>query len=377
MDADFKFIDTMEGLKKLVETFNGVGVIAADLEADSMYHFREKVCLIQLAVPGVKALVDPLKLKDLDPLKPYFASEKIIKIFHGADYDMRSLHRDFGIEVNGLFDTELACRFLGLPQTGLETVLSNFLQVDLDKKYQKKDWSRRPLPGEMIEYAVQDVLHLISLHKIVRKELQKKGRIEWVDEECAILSRVRAPEPNGDPLFLKFKGAGKLDRRDLAILEAVLTCRKEIAQRKDRPLFKVISNSSLMTMAVRKPRTMEALAASRALSPKQLSMYGNELVAAVKHAMRIPAKKLPFYPRKKTERISTRVAQRIKALKAWREQVAQELQIDPGLVCNKSLLTAVSTRFPSEVAELAEIEGMRDWQRTNFGSEMIRVLHAG
>lgn len=377
MQADFEFIDTKAGLKNLGKTFKGIDILAVDLEADSMYHFREKVCLIQLAAHGVKALVDPLEIEDLSALKPVFASGKVAKVFHGADYDIRSLYRDFGIEVNGLFDTELACRFLGMPQTDLETVLSAFLQVNLDKKFQKKDWSQRPLPPEMIEYALEDVIHLIPLHKIVRRALRKKKRLDWVDEECAILSRVRPPEPNGDPLFTKFKGAGKLDGRTLAVLETVLVFRQKTAERKDRPLFKIISNKALMTIAVAKPQSVEALVACKALSPLQVNMYGKSLVAAVNRALRIPKHKLPIYPRKRAERVGIRVARRIKALKAWRDRVAQKLELDVGLVCNKALMTAVASHFPSTVAELAEIDGMRDWQRMVFGNEMIHVLQMG
>ena len=116
-----------------------------------------------MAANGSNFVIDPLAIPDLSPLKPLFSDVNIQKIFHGADYDVRSLHRDFGIEINNLFDTELASRFLGVTGTGLDAVVKQHLDICLDKKYQKKDWSKRPLPAEMIEYAASDVMYLLPI----------------------------------------------------------------------------------------------------------------------------------------------------------------------------------------------------------------------
>ena len=187
--------------------------IAFDLEADSMYHFQEKVCLIQIATDTVTLVIDPLKLDDLSPLKPVMANPRIRKVLHGADYDIRSLYRDFNIAVRNLFDTELASRFLGIRESGLDAVLQARFGVHLDKKYQRKDWSKRPLPQAMMDYAAGDVHHLLPLAALLENELLAKGRLSWVREECDVLRQVRSPEQNNAPLFLHFKGAGRLRRR--------------------------------------------------------------------------------------------------------------------------------------------------------------------
>ena len=119
-------------------------IIGVDLEADSLYHFKEKVCLLQIAAGSLNIVIDPLQIKDLTTLKPLFKNPNIQKVFHGADYDIRSLFRDFKITVNNLFDTQLACRFLGMNETSLEAVIRRWFQVNLNKKYQRKDWSKRP-----------------------------------------------------------------------------------------------------------------------------------------------------------------------------------------------------------------------------------------
>ncbi|MEJ2168536.1 MAG: ribonuclease D, partial [Desulfobacterales bacterium] len=228
-----KIIDTFDGLENLVEAIDNENTIGVDLEADSMYHFKEKVCLIQIAACSINAVIDPLMVQDLSPLKPLFKKPQIQKIFHGADYDIRSLYRDFHITINNLFDTELASRFLGYSETSLEAVLKNKFDVTLNKKYQRKDWSKRPLSQDMIAYAAKDARYLLPLAESLSTELDNKNRLEWVREECEILSRVRPNTDNTEPLYMHFKGAGRLDSRSLAVLESLLQYRRKIAQKKD------------------------------------------------------------------------------------------------------------------------------------------------
>src|SRR3989339_1673508 len=197
------FVESHRELKESVKTIESETRVGFDLEADSMYHFSEKVCLLQVASKNTAFAIDTVKLRDLSVLKPLFIRKEVMKIFHGADYDVRSLFRDFGIEIKNLFDTELASRFLGIKETGLEAVLRNRFDLKLEKKYQKKDWSQRPLSSDMLNYALNDVRYLVPLSEILKKELDDAGRLSWVEEECEILCRVRPSEDNGDPLFLK------------------------------------------------------------------------------------------------------------------------------------------------------------------------------
>jgi ribonuclease D len=152
----YDLITTGTQLEHLLSALQDQCFIGVDMEADSMYHFKEKVCLIQMAAENLNVIIDPLQIPDLSALRPLFNNCKIQKVFHGADYDIRSLYRDFKIDVNGLFDTQLACRFLGMAETSLEAVIKRWFHVNLKKKYRRKDWSKRPLPDEMIAYAAED-----------------------------------------------------------------------------------------------------------------------------------------------------------------------------------------------------------------------------
>ena len=356
---------------KNIETEKRVGF---DLEADSMYHFSEKVCLLQVASNNTAFAIDTLKLNDLSLLKPLFLRKDTVKIFHGADYDVRSLFRDFGIEIRNLFDTELASRFLGIKETGLEAVLRDRFNIKLEKKYQKKDWSERPLSPDMLNYALNDVRHLILLSEIIEKELGDTGRLSWVEEECEILCRVRPAPDNGEPLFLKFKGAGKLNPETLAVLEALLLFRREAAQKKDRPLFKIMGNNSILKLAETKPDSLKRIINTGALSQKQFEIYGKDVVSVINKALKRPENMLPVYPRKKAFAVSESASRRIEALKAWREKKAVKLNIDPGILLNKSLINTIGVKNPAAKEEFETISDMKNWQKREFGDEIIRSM---
>ena len=373
-DISYKMINSPSKLEDFVRTIENEKAVGVDLEADSMYHFKEKVCLVQMAAANINVVIDPLIVKDLSPLKPIFARRDICKIFHGADYDIRSLYRDFRITIHNLFDTELASRFLGVPETGLEAVLKKKFAVTLNKKFQRKDWSKRPLPPDMIAYAAEDARYLLPLARSLKAELVKKDRLGWVYEECEYLSRVRPITANDQPLYMNFKGAGKLDTRSLAVLEALLGFRHEVARKKDKPLFRIFGNRSLVELAAKKPLDLKQLENTGALSARQISMYGRQMLAAIQGAMNLPTEALPVYPRKKGPKVPLAVAGRVKSLRNWRDKQVQKLAIDPALICTKALMSSIALQRPLKIAELAGIKEMKNWQRKEFGRDIVRVL---
>lgn len=364
-------ITTPAGLEELAGRLRQEPLIACDLEADSLHHYREKVCLIQFSTPEFSALVDPLAVPDLAPLAPVMADPQIRKIFHGADYDIRSLHRDFGIEVNNLFDTMIACQFLGEKEIGLAACLKKRFGVELDKQYQKADWSRRPLIPEMLAYAVEDTSLLIRFYGEAAGELRGKGRLAWVEEECGVLQGVRVATRGDEPLFLRFKGASKMEPRALAVLEELLRFRDEQACRMDRPPFKVIGNEALTELATARPRLPGDLAGIPGLSDKLVQRMGDGLLKAVARGCALPAGQLPRYPFTPRPPKDPRKEEQLKLLKGWREGKARELGMEPGILANNALLEALAG-LPDGADPCDVIP--RRWQRELFGAEVGRML---
>ena len=367
----YQWIETFPRLEEAARVLEQAKIIGVDLEADSMYHYFEKVCLLQVATESATYVLDPLALRDLSALQPVFSNPRIRKVFHGADYDIRSLYRDFRLEIENLFDTQLACKFLGLQETGLEALLRSRFQVALNKKFQRADWSRRPLSTEMVKYAAMDSRYLIPLARMLEKELEEKSRLSWVEEECLSMAKVRFMPPSQGPLYLKVKGASRLDPRSLAVLETLLEFREAKAQRSDLPPFKVLGNEPLLELALKKPLDLKELETGKALSRKQIDRYGTYLVREIQRAMAIPDKDLPVHRREAKPVFSSPVRNRVKTLKEWRDRQAENLGLEPGILINNSLINALALQNPCSIKKMEEISGLKKWLRDHFGLEIL------
>ncbi|MDY0362154.1 MAG: HRDC domain-containing protein [Desulforegulaceae bacterium] len=346
--------------------------VGVDLEGDGMYHFREKICLIQLSDGVSDWIIDPLKAKKIEILAPFFFDPKILKIFHGADYDIKSLYRDYGIVVNNLFDTEIAARFAGLRLSGLDHLMMDFLGVKTEKKYQKKDWSIRPLPNDMLDYAAMDSRYLIEICEILREKLKSLKRLDWVYEESSNISESRFVKKMEVPYFTSFKGAGKLDRRSLAVLEGLLKFRYSVARKKDKPLYKIIPNKTIIKIAEKKAEKESEL--KNIMSPGHYRRFGSRISGIVQNAMVIPNSGLPCYPKKKKPKnLSHFSCLRSKNLRQWRMEKSNELDLDPGIILNNSLVCEIAEKNPLYWSELFETQ-LKRWQIREFGKEIIDVL---
>lgn len=367
-------IADQETFNRLVARLAVEPILAVDLEADSLHHYTEKVCLIQVSTPSETVLIDPLSPIDLAQLAPVLANPAIRKIFHGADYDMRSLFRDFGIQVCNLFDTMIAGQFLGEQEVGLAALLKKRFGVELDKRFQKADWSKRPLSPEMIEYARKDTSLLIELYRQLVDELQAKGRLAWVEEESELVAGVRAASREGEALHLRFKGAPKMKPRALAVLEELLRFRDERAKLGDVPPFKILGTELVRELAEKQPRTPADLTAIQSLSAKLVERYGRGILKAVAAGLAVPADRLPHFAPVQRVVKSRRQEVRLKNLKEWREAKAIELGISVGIVANNTLLEALAD-FPEENTKETELfAALKKWQRAAFGAELQELL---
>lgn len=371
-----EIITNVARLAEVADILSQQSEIAVDLEMDSLHHYQEKVCLIQVSSRLENWLIDPLACRDLSPLAGPFGDPSILVVMHGADYDIRSLHRDFGIEVTNLFDTMIAARFLGIPEFGLAALLKARFGIELDKKYQKADWSKRPLSREMSAYAMADTSDLLPLYDQFSHELLQKGRLKWLEEECRLVCQARVAEKEG-PLFLYCKGAGKLKARSLAVLEELLQLRDRQSRLLDRPPFKVLSVETLQEIAEIRPRSLGELATIKGMTAGQLARHGEALLAAVAHGMEIPEQKLPVYPRSRKNDVVEGAKERLRQLKGWRDQKSAELGLEPGVLAPNWMLESVADIAGATRATLDEIAGLRNWQKQLFGEELIEIVAEG
>jgi ribonuclease D len=347
--------------------------LAVDLEADSMHNYRERVCLIQVSTLQRTVLIDPLAVSDLSPLRALLADASIRKIFHAADYDLRCLKRDFDLEVHGLFDTMVSAQLLGEERIGLADLLRKYFAVELDKKFQRADWSQRPLGAGMIRYAAEDTRHLHRLSELFAGRLTALGRMAWAVEEFTLLEEVRFADPEG-PLWLRFKGAAALTSRELGILDELLQWREREGARLNRPVYKILGNQQLQELARRKPQDKNSLGEVEGLSARLAERYGKALLAAVSAGMEIPEVELPVFPRPQRRAKDPDSEERVKVLKRWRQESAAAYGIEPGVLINNTLLEALARINPRTKADLDTVVGLKNWQKKELGDELLGVL---
>jgi len=304
-------------------------------------------------------LIDPLAITspDLAPLAAVLADPAVIIVMHGADYDLRVLNRDLGASVRGVRDTQAAAQLLGEEQTGLAALLEKYLGVTLDKRFQRADWSQRPLPMELLGYAANDTAHLGVLVGKLERLLRSAGRLDWWIEECTALERIRweAPEPD-DLAFDRVKGASRLHREARDRLAALFRWREEIAAERDVAPFRVVRNEVLLAVAEAGASTPKELAELPGVGQGIVRRWGRGILDALRDVPQAPAR--PVKPRFELDRARE---ERIRRLRQVRDEAANELALSAGLLAPRTLLEAIVDEPPAGEQELARLL-QRKWR---------------
>jgi len=375
--ADYELIETRADLDALVHDLLGEKVIAIDTEADSFYHYFDKTCLVQIGTRKQIYLIDPLALggpAELSPLAPVFASPEIRKIFHAAEYDIFVLKRDCSFVFANLFDTMISAQLLGYPSVGLSRIAARHFDVNLPKDEQRSDWSRRPLTQQQLSYAAADVLYLLPLAERLWRELKEAKRHRWAEEEFEALCRRRWPDREFDELgYLRIKGARKLDPKALSVLRALYLVRDRRAREMDRPPFKVLGNRTLIEIAERRPKKMSELAEIKGITELLLRRLGRDVLNSVRDGRADEHGPLPKLPPSGRRRMDRHADRRLLALKRWRAERAQQLALDPGVLCPNSSLEAIAWRAPNTASDLEGLPELKGWFLREFGAEVVAV----
>jgi ribonuclease D len=366
-------VTTPEALRQMVARLQKAPAVAVDTEANSFYAYYERVCLIQLTFDQTDYIVDPLALTNLDVLGPIFADPAIEKIFHAAEYDLIGLKRDYQFEFGGLFDTMIASRIVGRSEIGLAAVLEEQFGVHLNKRWQRADWGRRPLPPEQLAYARLDTHYLLPLRDVLLTELRALGREEEAREEFARLAQTTPTPHEFDPKgFWRIKGARDLSPREVAVLRELYLYRDQQARHRNRPPFKIFSNAAMVRVSQNRPLDRAELARIKGMSDYVVRRYGNGILRAVTRGLRA---RPPQRPRSSNNhRPDEATLARLEALKAWRKARAKKRGVDPDVVLSNATLMALARRYPRTEDELVTVPGLGDWKRREYGTEIIQVL---
>lgn len=346
-------IDNDKRLAELLPRLRSSDWIALDTEADSLHAYPEKVCLVQISLEGADELIDPLRLRDLASVWAALRGRELI--LHGADYDLRLLHRSFGFVPDQVFDTMLAARLLGYTQFGLTHLVARHLGITLEKGPQTMNWARRPLTDRMLAYARNDTRYLKPLADVLKAGLKEKGRLDWQREMCQRLTAECAQLREQDPdTVWRVKGSDRLDRNALAVLRELWHWREREAVKANKPPYFVLSHEALVALAVAASKSQPL----EPLMPRFLpSQRRSHLLAAVATGLAVPAEKKPHLPRRTHYRASEAEQDRFDELKQRRDRRAAELEIDSTLIASRAMLLALARDKNASELELMS------WQR--------------
>ena len=357
------------GLKRLAQILSDQPVIAVDTESNSLFAYREQVCLIQFSIPEADYLVDPLALDDLSILGPIFAEPSIQKIFHAAEYDLLCLKRDFSFSFTNLFDTMVAARILGRKAVGLGALLEAEFGLQVDKRHQRANWGRRPLPDYLMDYARQDTHYLIALKDKLAPQLEETGLMPLAEEDFRRLCQVENNHDHGKTACWRVNGVHQLSPQQAAVLQELCKYRDEVARQKNRPLFKVISDHTLHAIASYSPNNMDELKGLPGMTQHQLNRHGKALLQAVERGLQAEPVHRPH-----NARPDERFLGRLDALKQWRKQKARQLGVESDIILPRDLLHRLALQNPQGEQTLAECLQDVPWRHKQYGEEILKVI---
>ena len=359
--VDAHWVDTNESLLTWCDRLAAEPRIAVDTEANSMFAYHERICLVQVSTPDADILIDPLAV-DLAPLRSVLEDPGIQKVMHGADYDVLIFRRTQSIGIENLFDTMLAARVLGWPKCGLASLLETHFEFKANKAFQRYDWGQRPLSDAALAYARFDTHYLLRLADVQGEALDEGPHREMFDRACARQTAVLPRERPFDPdRYWKFKGARDLDEAGRSVLKSVFVWREQKAEALNWPPFRVLPEMAMLGLAHGRPSSQAELNEVKGMPKPVARRDGPELLALVAAAIETPC---PPPERPKPDRAHS---DRVDAMKAWRKAEATRLGLDPEIIIDRAGLMSVVD---------GGVCALDDWERTRFGEAIEKVLAA-
>ncbi len=357
-------------LEQLVATLVREPAIGVDTESNSLFAYRERVCLIQFSTPTEDFILDPLAFDDLNSLAPLFADPRQQKIFHASEYDVICLKRDYNFQFSNMFDTMVAARTLGWPQLGLAAILETHYGLRMNKRFQRADWGLRPLTPELLDYARLDTRFLVRLRDILMAELAAKGRLLEAQEEFARLERVAGAGNGVNPnAFWRINGARDLPPAQAGVLRELHEYRERQAERADRPPFKVMSDQTLLAIAHSGPNSLGDLERLPGMTAQQIRRHGANLLKAVRRGLGGPPARPPHF-----EREPDSVRERYELLHQWRKRKAQARGVESDVIISRDALWELARGAPRTPEALALIENLGPVRREAYGPEILEVI---
>ncbi len=340
-------------------------VVGVDVErADADRYFRH-AALVQVGGPGACILLDGMALDDMAALQEHLSTR--LTVLHAASNDVVPLASK-GVEPPQLVDTAIAAAVLGLPM-GLGALLGEVLGLALgdDKEsFQRADWSKRPIPPAMQEYAAGDVIHLPALWHVLADRLDSTGRMPWFEQEL-VANLENAVTDTRD--WRRVRGVGRLAPRQQTVARSLWEAREALARSEDIAPNLLLHDEVILALAVEPPRTAAQLARRARRRRRMEPEHAERFLEVVIEAEATD----PPPPDPDRRRWTDRDSRAFDRLRETRAKVAGGLGIDAGVLCASKTLKDAVRCDPADADALSEAAGLRPWQRELLGDVLWRA----
>jgi ribonuclease D len=366
MTPAFPIVDTTEGLKALVAELQAAPYIALDTEFMRDQTYWPKLCLMQVAAPGVESIIDPMA-EGLD-LSPFYKllSAPVLKVLHASRQDIEIFCTQGGVIPDPLFDTQIAAMVCGFGDSAsYETLARRLAHAEVDKSARFTDWSRRPLTKRQLEYALADVTHLRVVYEALAKQLERTGRAAWVEEEITALKQPSLYRTDPAMAWKRLKPR-TTNKRFLAVLAAIAAWREEEAQARDQPRNRIIKDEALLEIAAHPPETAQALEHIRAV-PKGFaaSRMGKALMAAIAKGREAEAP--PGWQAERARRKREPSPSAVDLLKTLLRQRAEAAGVAARLIADSEDIERIAAH------EDEEVPALHGWRAEVFGNDALAL----
>jgi ribonuclease D len=363
------YIESGRELSEAADYLSSQKIIGVDTESDSLYSYREKTCLIQISSHERDYVIDPLSCGTIECLRGIFSSKDIEKIFHAAEYDIICLRRDYGFDFSAVFDTMVASSILGRKKIGLADLVLEEFEVTLKKKHQKADWSRRPLTEDMIIYACMDTHYLIPLRNRLKEELGRKKLLDFANDDFETVCRSKAgARLSPVEIFWKMKGLKKLSRKHKAALWQLFLYREKASENRNRPPFKILSNSVLLDLAASMPENTFQLKKIKGMTSYNIKKHGKAILESIRISSGSEA---PKAPEKQVYDPDFYIL--LDRLKAWRKEKASQMRVNSSVILPRELMMRIALNRPDGPEELRDLMSDSNARLKHFGEEIARI----
>lgn len=333
-------VDNDDKLAAFCNAVTNASWLAVDTEFKRESTYYPELCLVQVGTEEVAACIDTMAIDDLSPLLDLLWNPGILKVMHAASQDLEIFYQLRNSVPGPIFDTQLAAPLLGYQdQIGYGNLVREMLGITLDKSQTRTDWSRRPLSDAQLNYAAGDVIYLAEMYPRMRDELQRRGRLEWLQGDFQRLTAEERFKPDPGTAWKRLKAAKKLRGGRLAVLIAVTRWREEQAIKSNRPRKWILKDDTVVDVANQLPGTEDALSRISSLSPKTLQRHGKNLLDLVARNRDMPAPPVEVTDRQKKP--SAMDEAMIDCLSAMLRMVCNENDLNPVSVATRKDLQKI------------------------------------